>query len=196
VRGRQWSSPGAPISALTAPLPQHIAALAGIDGPRTIDPLTFRAPTAEELPKLADLAGEGWALLAWDQRMIWSAWPVTHRGWMPDRIPRFAVHHHRDGSARLDALTRLQERYLRADEADWWRGLDLPPPPRHRLWLVRSPWPTHTVAELWNLISRRAAQLSPSNAFQGLLPAVSELVKSEGSVLADWQRLPLTPTVS
>jgi hypothetical protein len=167
VRGRQWSSPGEPITALPPPLPEHIADLAGMDGPRTIDPLSFRAPTAEELPEVADLAGEGWVLLAWDQRMIWPVWPVTHRGWMPDRVPKFAVYHHPDGSSWLDSLTRLQERYLREDEDEWWRPLMLPSPPRDRLWFVRSPWTAHSVAELWDLIGRRAASSHPPTRLRG-----------------------------
>jgi hypothetical protein len=186
----QWSAPDEPIMSVTPPLPAHIAEFATLTNPRSIDPLSFRSPTAEELPEIAELTGQGWALLAWDQRMIWPIWPATHRGWMPDRVPRFAEHHHLDGSASIKPLTRLQERHLREDEADWWRPLDLPAPPSNRLWFVRSPWPTHTVSDLWGLLGRRATQLSPADPIVALPTAASELITSEGSVLTAWRDLP------
>jgi hypothetical protein len=184
-----WGSEDEPISHSSPPLPAHIAALESVTEPRPVDMETFRRPEAEDLPELKELAAAGWVLLAWDQRMIWPVWPSDHRGWIPDRVPTFSTYRNLDGSTTLRPVTEWQERFARQDDARYWTPLNLPAPPRDRLWLVRSPWPARSVESLWAVISRRAFQMTPDDPFRSIKTAASELVTSDGALASDWERI-------
>lgn len=187
-----WGLEARPIVHSAPVLPAHIAALVALSERRQIVGESFRPPDASELPEVAELAADGWVLLAWDQRVIWPVWPSQHRGWIQDRLPRFVTHHDRDGVGTLQPWSELQDRYLKEDEAEFWAGYDLPAPPDNRLWMVRSPWEPYGVEDLWALIGKRTVQVSPGDPLSAVIAAAAELVSSDGAVLSDWANIDVT----
>jgi hypothetical protein len=127
-------------------LPPRLVELAALTGPRPgRDSDVFPAPS--ELPEVAELEALGWASLD-DAPGLWAlpaVWPAHLRCWVPDRRPRIArmVTQTVDG-AELDVTrpaTGEEIDELESDRDEYVATLDLPAPPRGRIWLVRSPWP-------------------------------------------------------
>lgn len=108
--------------------------LAPGDGP-------FMPTRAEELPEVATAERAGWR--SFDSGgyglVIVAAWPGELRGWLEDRRPRIIFRQWLDGRREVVPDSGRGDPYPEmcqiADECG------LPPPPRGRIWLLRSPWP-------------------------------------------------------
>ena len=88
---------------------------------------------------------EGWEPLGplgleSDVGLLPAVWPPEHRRWVKDRVPDFGVVSHGDDRAFIEPEIRSPER-AHWELARSARSVGLPPPPRERLWLLRSPWP-------------------------------------------------------
>lgn len=143
-----WGSALPPVvQGAPPPLPPRLAALpdlAGRDGSLHLEPgERWAFPTAGELPEVQQLADRGWR--AAPDAPYWlflpAVWPAEHRCWLPDRLPRVSVAS--DGTDRVIVpWTEEVAEDLYAETVAEARGAGLPAPPRGRLWLLRSPWPS------------------------------------------------------
>lgn len=133
--------------ARVAPLPPRLAELAGLRGPRPLQD-DDRWPDARELPEVQQLESEGWQVLEPAPMLLClpAFWPRDLRCWVPDRLPRVVKESRTDRTGRTVAaeLHPATEEDLASDDEHTdhcARLAGLPPAPRRRLWLLRSPWP-------------------------------------------------------
>lgn len=124
--------------------------------PDEIDYLACLEPS--EFAEVAALLEGGWEVLE-DAPVYWlvpAAWRPEYRTWVEDRVPRIALHTDANGrvvGASPDA--RIEWDTITVDA----RAAGLPPPPEKRLWLLRSPWPDLTVADILEVAEAEAAAL-------------------------------------
>lgn len=156
-----WGVADPPAVRTVPPLPPRLARLAEVQ--RTRVPILDANlvdgdfPRADELPEVTALAAQGWRPLhdAPLYCLLPAAWPVAHRAWVPDRLPRVGC----GGTTATyyGSVVPLPE----VGDEDYWeddtaaeeaREAGLPAPPPGRLWLVRSPWPRLPVSAIYELI--------------------------------------------
>ncbi|HEX8001492.1 MAG TPA: hypothetical protein VF519_02225 [Mycobacteriales bacterium] len=113
----------------------------------TDEPLpTFaHVPHVTELPEVKALAAGGWYPLG---DAPWAAplpavWPREHRCWVADRLPRFVV-----GGGPPKPWDETDAADMAAMHDMVVEQAGLPPGPRGRLWLLRSPWPGLTMLQV------------------------------------------------
>ena len=147
----------------TPPLPPRLAELAALTDPTFVpDDRPWRFPKPDELPEVQALAGEGWRAL--DGNPQWAPlpalWPVQHRGWVPDRLPRVSVRTV-EGEGRW---VEPENEYVHQDRLEHdalvLARCGLPAAPPGRLWLLRSPWPSLGLFVVLRLLVRRATERS------------------------------------
>ncbi|WP_407342184.1 DUF5956 family protein [Pengzhenrongella phosphoraccumulans] len=104
-------------------------------------------PAPSELPEVAVLEAQGWVGLD-DAPGLWAlpaVWPAQLRCWVPDRRPRIVRMSVRSARGTVVDSTRpaTSEEIddLESERDAFVAELELPAPPRGRIWLVRSPWP-------------------------------------------------------
>lgn len=172
--------------ARVAPLPPRLAELAALRGPRPAHD-DDRWPDARELPEVQQLEGEGWQVLEPAPMLLClpAFWPRHLRCWVPDRLPRVVREHRTSGTGRTVAaeLRPATEDEVAVDDehADHCARLaGLPPAPRRRLWLLRSPWP-ETFPLPWLL----SALQDIAYAEAGGQPESDPLAAAASRVLAD-----------
>lgn len=124
--------------------------------PEEVDYLYCIDPT--EFLEIAALVHEGWELV--DDAPIFclapAAWQPEHRTWVEDRLPHIVL---RTGWNGKITGASLPERDLVRDMVtEEARHAGLPPPPEKRLWLLRSPWPGSSVAEILEAAAATAAE--------------------------------------
>jgi hypothetical protein len=101
-----------------------------------------------------------------------TAWPAHHRCWVPDRLPRFRWSRRGDDTWWEPWQDKDQDDdHLRSltDEAG------LPPAPRGRIWLLRSPWPSVGVETLLRLVAKRTYELQPPEHCEDVVPRLATL---------------------
>jgi hypothetical protein len=158
-----WGVAESPATAGTEPppLPPRLAHLATLAG-WTEWGGEWAFPQVWELPEVAALERAGWMALdgAPYYALLPAVWPPEHRCWVPDRRPRVM--------ARIDPATGhaiTVAPWTAADEDDEDETLaaeaaaiGLPPPPRGRIWLLRSPVPGHGTREVLADLHRRVVE--------------------------------------
>lgn len=143
-----WGSDLRPVrQGAPAPLPPRLAALADL----ATEGRTLRLepgerwvfPAASELPEVQQLAVRGWhpAPDAPYWHFLPAVWPGEHRCWLPDRLPRVSVVSNGTDGVIVPWTEELAEEQYAQTVAEA-REAGLPAPPRGRLWLLRSPWPS------------------------------------------------------
>lgn len=155
-------------------LPPLLAELAGLRAARQAEE-EDRFPQASDLPEVQALSEHGFRPLAEapNLRGLPAVWPVEHRCWVPDRLPRVLFRHCAGSRGEVAPW----------GEQDWAEHYDdherdaaecgLPPPPRGRLWLVRTPWPSIGVSAVLNLLAHVAG---PQSGGRELTQAASEVL--------------------
>jgi hypothetical protein len=160
-----------------------------------------RWPDPRELPEVQQLEREGWQVLEPAPMLLClpAFWPRHLRCWVPDRLPRVVKEQRTDVTGRTVAavLPPATAEDLAADDehADHCaRFAGLPPAPRRRLWLLRSPWP-ETFPLPWLLTALQDISQVPAGAqpkSDPLAAAASRLLADtsadgERQILADWE---------
>ncbi len=170
-------------------LPTRLAELAGLTGQREIGfDEHWRWPSAEELPEVRALAAERWHPL--EEAPLYgclpAVWPVRHRCWVPDRLPKVSEGY--DGTRRwLEPWGEECHRDLDAELAEQAATCGLPAPPRGRLWLLRSPWPSLGTPVVLHLIARLCDERELPVMTDGVTEAARELLGwPENEVWAWW----------
>lgn len=186
--------------ARVAPLPPRLAELAALRGPRPVHD-DDRWPDARELPEVQQLESEGWQVLEPAPMLLClpAFWPRDLRCWVPDRLPRVVKESRTDRAGRTVAaeLRPATEEDLAGDDEHTdhcARFAGLPPAPRRRLWLLRSPWPeTFPLPWLLNALQDIAyAGAGSQPESDPLAAAASRLladVSEDGArrILAEWE---------
>lgn len=139
-------------------LPPRLARLAEVQrtgvAVRNVDPYAEDFPQAEELPEVRALMRQGWRPL--DPAPLYSllpaAWPVTHRTWVPDRLPKVGMGGTTDSYWGTIAPPPDDDDWHDYFLADDLRAAGLPEPPAGRIWLLRSPWPRIPVSVVYDII--------------------------------------------
>ncbi len=183
------------------PLPPRLVELVGLASlgeARVLEPgERWVDPSADELPEVQALAPDGWRPLVEDG-MSWllpALWPSRHRCWVPDRLPRMMT------SVRIQGLGIGAQSEIRTVEA-WSEAVyadlaeeqkemaadcGLPAPPRGRLWLLRSPWPTLGLEPMLSMMPRRCSELGFDWDLPGYFKAARELLSwTEAQVWLWW----------
>ncbi len=143
------------------PLPQPLAEIeamleAGEDRPLAPGE-RLRLPGLTALPEVAALTDDGWAplpigFMGSEWALLPAIWPREHRRWVHDRMPRYALMSYGDDETVIGpGRDNTHETWLLARQA---RSVDLPPPPRGRIWLLRSPWPSLRLTSLLLVIGQ------------------------------------------
>lgn len=131
------------------PLPPDLAELEAFlsaHGPFGVPP-GWEPPTEADLPEVKALVDEGWCLV--DRmpgaQLLPAVWPSEHRAWVPDWMLRVVLELTVEGTfiRRPRAERGAEAEAFVAQEA---ASADLPPPPAGRIWMLRSPWPSLSVA--------------------------------------------------
>lgn len=150
----------------------------------------LRLPGLADLPEVAALADEGWeplpiGFMGWEWALLPAVWPREHRQWVRDRMPRFALMTCDDETVLAPEMGRdTHQQWLLARMA---RSVDLPPPPRDRIWLLRSPWPSLPVSSLLLLIGQHRDRKGLGwDALANMRAAEDLLSRSEDEVWALW----------
>lgn len=160
------------------PLPPRLADLAALTGRRPlVEGERWDWPSAEELPEVRALAGERWRPLE-PAPLYWclpAVWPPDHRCWVPDRLPRLSRGF--QGAHRwLEPWAEETDKKMHADLVAEAAVCGLPEPPRGRLWLVRSPWPSLGVRVVLHLLARRCVERGLPVMTSGVTEAARELL--------------------
>ncbi|MBC9821306.1 hypothetical protein [Terrabacter sp. MAHUQ-38] len=179
-----------------APLPPSLATIAAAleSGEQLPAPEGGRSqwPRADDLPEVQELAAAGWAPLSplelgSDVGLIPAVWPAAHRRWLPDRLPSYGVVSHGDHQSFIEPDTHNPER-ARWELARLARSVGLPPPPKSRLWLLRSPWPGTRIGSLLLLIRHaRDAEGTGWDAVGMMRAAERVLAGTEEQAWARWR---------
>ena len=110
-----------------------------------------------DLPEVQRLIDEGWELLddAPLLALLPAAWPHSFRAWVPNRLARYEAHTDRGGQI-VDYQPTASDDSAGVDYDDdierYASLAGLPPMPRNRIWLVKSPWPGVTVDEIYEAV--------------------------------------------
>ena len=155
------------VRSANTPLPPRLARLAEVETTGVAltrqKPYAHNSPAAEELPEVETLMRQGWRVLhpAPLHCLLPAAWPVQHRTWVPDRLPRVGM-----GGSNATYWSEV----VAIPDDDWYddhpaknaRAVGLPDPPPDRIWLLRSPWPRIPVSVIyeiiWSFVERSATQ--------------------------------------
>lgn len=148
-------------------------------------------PGVADLPEVAGMADEGWEPLpigfaGWEWALLPAVWPREHRRWVRDRMPRFGLMSCGDDETRLgpEAGRDTHQQWLLARMA---RSVDLPPPPRERIWLLRSPWPSLPLSSLLLLIGQHRDRKGFGwDALANMRAAEDVLSHTEDEAWASW----------
>lgn len=191
-----WGSDDAPLVApdAVAPLPPRLADLAQLVASGKARELasgqgTGEMPRADELPEVRDLSRAGWVPLdaSGYEVLALAAWPAAQRGWVADRRPRVVFRLWMDG--RREIVPASGER---ADPHHEMRetaaACGLPPPPRGRLWMVRSPWPDLGVGVALRMIWMRLGPEDHESGPPAFLAAAREVLAMDSTQV--WEAMP------
>lgn len=144
------------------PLPPRLAKMAALSARDLVtDAADWESPGPQALPEVAALLAQGWALLGEDprHRMLPAIWPTELRCWLPDRMPKIYGMFNGQNSWVIPAGQQdgPDHRHQTPDdfEIDLAAEVGLPPPPRGRIWLLRSPWPSIGLKMVLWLFARR-----------------------------------------
>jgi hypothetical protein len=109
-------------------------------------------PRADELPEVTDLSEADWVPFdaSGYELAVLAAWPAGLRGWVVDRRPKVILRMWMDGRQEIVPASGRGDPYEEMCETATACGL--PPPPRGRLWLLRSPWPELGVSVVVRMI--------------------------------------------
>ena len=148
-------------------------------------------PGVADLPEVAGMADEGWEPLpigfaGWEWASLPAVWPREHRRWVRDRMPRFGLMSCGDDETLLgpEAGRDTHQQWLLARMA---RSVDLPPPPRERIWLLRSPWPSLPLSSLLLLIGQHRDRKGFGwDALANMRAALDVLSHTEDEAWASW----------
>lgn len=150
---------------------------------------------------MRQLESEGWQVLEPAPMLLClpAFWPRHLRCWVPDRLPRVVKESRTDRTGRTVAAElrpATEEDLARDDEhTDHCARLaGLPPAPRRRLWLLRSPWP-ETFPLPWLLTALQDISQVPAGAqpeSDPLAAAASRLLADasadgERQILTEWE---------
>jgi len=141
------------------PLPPRLAELAALTEPRELGPgERFSFPRAVELPEVQALAGDGWRPLepAHVFGGLPAVWPVEHRCWVPDRLPRMSSSYCTGGAHRVVPWDESVWEEDAQDRRALVAECGLPAEPAGRIWLLRSPWPSLGLEVVLSILSRTA----------------------------------------
>lgn len=143
------------------PLPPRLAGLAELTGPLELSAgEAFVHPGPEDLPEVAALVAAGWRVA--EGSPMWSflpaVWPVAHRCWVRDRLPRFSRTTSERGARVIIPWTQEVVEDSRRHDVDVLARVGLSAPPPGRIWLVRSPWPSIGVRPVLSLILARSQE--------------------------------------
>lgn len=155
-------------------LPPRLAELAGLRATRYAED-EDRFPQPSDLPEVQALSEYGFRPLAEAPtfRGLPAIWPVEHRCWVPDRLPR-VFFRYCAGSRGEVAPWGQQDRVEHYDDYDRDAAeCGVPPPPRYRLWLVRTPWPSIGVSAVLDLLRQVAG---PQGGGRELTQTASEVL--------------------
>ncbi|RIJ70563.1 hypothetical protein D1871_18420 [Nakamurella silvestris] len=160
------------------PLPPKLARIAALSAPEVLteemDKSAWSA-TPAELPEVAALIAQGWYPLDDAPRLVLlpAVWPTELRCWVPDRVPKVAFAYGGRGPAHvLPMVVALVDRAWEhesqddGDQDEEFRDPDgeddagFPPPPKGRIWLLKSPWPAISVPVVISMIGDRAKDLN------------------------------------
>lgn len=170
------------------PLPPRLAELAALTGRRRLEPgERFTWPRAEELPEVRSLAARGFRPLGTAPLhcCLPAVWPEQHRCWVPDRLPKVSVGG--DGSPTwIEPWDEQTRQEMAADIDREAAACGLPDPPRGRLWLLRSPWPSVGLEVLFVLLARRCEERDMLVMTPGVTEAARELLTWSEQQLWDW----------
>lgn len=140
-----------------AALPPRLARLAKVQATGVAltdeDPYAEDFPAASELPEVKMLMRSGWRPLepAPLYCLLPAAWPVEHRTWVPDRLPKVGMGGTTD--TYWSDIVPLSDEDRHDDyPAEQARVVGLPDPPVERIWLLRSPWPRVPVSVIYEMI--------------------------------------------
>lgn len=143
------------------PLPPRLAELAALTGPRDLAPdEAFRLPSFSELPEVQELLGHGWHVLGGELMFMAlpAVWPAEHRCWLPDRLPRASISSCTGGIRRVEPRSLEDRDEHDAEWAEIAASAGVPAPPRGRIWLLRSPWPSLAYEVVLSILEDRAVE--------------------------------------
>lgn len=144
-------------SGAIAALPPKLARLAAIQASGIAlvnqDPSAQGFAAAEELPEVETLVRQGWRPLhgAPLYCLLPAAWPVEHRTWVPDRLPKVGMGGTTD-TYWSDIVAISHNEDWDDFSAEQAQAVGLPDPPVDRIWLLRSPWPRIPVSVIYQII--------------------------------------------
>lgn len=148
-------------------------------------------PGLADLPEVAALAAEGFeplpnGLMGFDSAFLPAVWPREHRRWVRDRMPKFGLVSFGEDDLVLgpEMGGDTHQLWLLAREA---RSLGLAPPPRDRIWLLRSPWPSLRVSSLRLLFAQHRDRNGMGWDTTALMRAAQDLLpRSESELWSLW----------
>ena len=148
-------------------------------------------PGLADLPEVAALAAEGFeplpnGLMGFDSAFLPAIWPREHRRWVRDRMPKFGLVSSGEDDLVLgpEMGGDTHQLWLLAREA---RSLGMAPPPRDRIWLLRSPWPSLRVSSLRLLFGQHRDRNGMGWDTTALMRAAQDLLpRSESELWSLW----------
>lgn len=121
--------------------------------------------------------------------MLPAIWPTELRCWLPDRMPKTygMFDGQRSWVIPVGQQSHSDHRQLAPDdfEVELAAEVGLPPPPRGRIWLLRSPWPSIGLKMVLWLFSRRCDEQGLYEAAD-FLAAARELLGWDEVQLRAW----------
>ncbi|MFI0449253.1 hypothetical protein [Actinomadura sp. 6N118] len=182
------ATPAANDGEAVEPLPPRLAELAALNGKRFIEPgerWPFAKP--EELPEVQALAGEEWQPL--DDAPLYcclpAVWPVSHRCWVADRLPKFSRAYCGEQSW-LEPWDDKTHQDVGAFTAGLAAECGLPAPPPGRIWLLRSPWPSIESQVVLRLLARRCDERALDMTAQGITEAARDVLTWSDARASEW----------
>jgi hypothetical protein len=171
--------PPATLNEPPAPLPSRLADLAALTGRRPLMPgQRWQRPVPEELPEVATRVAAGWRPL--EESLPWcclpAVWPLDHRCWVPDRLPRVTASTCVGADGERHWLGPWDDEVRQADLAEQAAECGLPEPPHGRLWLLRSPWPSLGLAVVLHLLVRRCERRGLPVMTSGVMETAREVL--------------------
>lgn len=123
------------------------------------------APNPDDLPEVQTLRHQGWEVAPSEPYLAFlpAVWPSEHRGWIRNRLPWVWFCPGDPPSIVPPSEDDLQmEQEIEEDYPANLEGTGIPVPPLGRIWLLRSPYPKVTVAQLASLITIEAERRAKS----------------------------------
>lgn len=163
--------PDEPAAVATEPLPPRLAALAELIGRVPWNGGDFAR--AEELPEVRALMAQGWRPLddAPYTVALPAVWPPEHRCWVADRLPRVVL-----GEGWAAPWSDEERDTVQRDLDGVVATCGLPPRPRGRIWLLRSPWPGIPLDDAIGAMGERARERGLPAMAEGLTEAAREVL--------------------